>query len=202
VSYTELTTEARPMTYILHAQNPGYMTHLVIRTVGEPAHLAAAVRHEVQAVDPTKAVSNIKTMEEYVDEAVARPRLYAAMMAAFAGLALLLAGIGLYGLMAYGVSQRTHEIGIRMALGARRSHVTRAVLLQGAGLAAIGLAAGIAAALALTHLLQNLLFGVTPTDTATYAAVAAVLAAVALTATFIPARRAARVDPMIALRCE
>jgi putative ABC transport system permease protein len=202
VSYNELTTEARPMTYILHAQNPGYMTHLVIRTVGDPAPLAAAVRHEVQAVDPTKAVSNIKTMEEYVDEAVARPRLYASMMAAFAALALLLAGIGLYGLMAYGVSQRTHEIGIRMALGAQRSHVTRAVLLQGAGLAAIGLAAGIAAALAFTHLLQNLLFGVTPTDTATYAAVAAVLAAVALTATFIPARRAARVDPMIALRCE
>jgi putative ABC transport system permease protein len=202
VSYNELTTEPPAMAYLLHTQQPGYVTHLVLRTTGDPLHLAAAVRHEVQAVDPTKSVANIKTMEDYVDEAVARPRLYASMMAAFAALALLLAGIGLYGLIAYGVSQRTHEIGIRMALGARRGHVTRAVLLQGAWLAVIGLALGLAAALALTHLLQNLLFGVTPTDTATYAAVAIVLGVVALTATFIPARRAARVDPMIALRCD
>jgi putative ABC transport system permease protein len=200
VSYSELTTEARPMVYLAHAQSPGYLTHLVIRTSGDPLHLAAAVRHEVQAVDPTKAVSNIKTMEDYVDESLARPRLYASMMAAFAALALLLAGIGLYGLIAYGVSQRTHEIGIRMALGAQRGDVTRAVLFQGAGLAAAGLAGGIASALAFTHLLQNLLFGVTPTDAATFLAVACVLAAVALTATFIPARRAARVDPVIALR--
>jgi putative ABC transport system permease protein len=141
-------------------------------------------------------------MEEYVDESLARPRLYAAMLAAFAALALLLAGIGLYGLMAYGVSQRTHEIGIRMALGAQRRSITRGVLVQGAWLAGVGLTVGVAAAVLLTRLLQNLLFGITATDAATYGLVALVLAMVALIAAYVPARRAARVDPMVALRCD
>jgi putative ABC transport system permease protein len=202
VSYHVLTTEPKPTVYLVHAQAPGYVTKLVVRTTGDPIALAAAVRREVQAVDPTRSVSAMKTMAEYVDESLARPRLYAAMLAAFAALALLLAGIGLYGLMAYAVSQRTHEIGIRMALGAPRRSITRAVVTQGAWLAAIGLTIGIAAAVLLTRLLQNLLFGVTPTDAATYALVAIVLAAVSLIAAYVPARRAARVDPMIALRCD
>jgi putative ABC transport system permease protein len=202
VSYTELTTNARPMVYLPHSQTPGYITHLVIRTTGDPALITNSVRHAVQAVDPSKAVADVKTMEQYVSETLARPRLYASMLAAFAALALLLAGIGLYGLIAYGVSQRTHEIGIRMALGAPRGSVTRAVLRQGAWLAMTGLAIGIIAALGLTRLLETLLFGVSATDAATFGLVALLLAAVSLAAATIPARRAARVDPMVALRCD
>jgi putative ABC transport system permease protein len=202
VSYNDLTTAPHAMAYLLHEQQPGYFTHLVIRTTSDPASVGASVRQVVRTVDPTKAVSDMKTMTQYVDENLARPRLYASMLVAFAALALLLAGIGLYGLMAYGVSQRTHEIGIRMALGAQRSSVTRGVLVQGARLAVAGLAIGVIAALGLTRLLETLLFGVSPTDATTFAAVALVLGGVALLAAFIPARRAARVDPMVALRCD
>jgi len=202
VSYTALTTEPRPMVYLLHAQAPGYVMHLVVRAAGDPVALAAAVRREVQTVDPTKTVAPVKTMEQYVNESLARPRLYAAMLAAFAALALILAGIGLYGLIAYAVGQRTHEIGIRMALGAERGAVLRMVLAEGAWLAVIGLVAGVAAALAFSRVLSSLLFGVTATDAITYAVVTIVLASVALLAAYVPARRAAGVDPMIALRCE
>jgi predicted permease len=202
VSYTALTTEARPMVYLLHAQAPGYVMYLVVRAMGEPAALATAVRHAVQTVDPTKSVARVKTMEQYVDEAIARPRLYASMVAAFAALALMLAGIGLYGLIAYAVTQRTHEIGIRMALGAERGAVLRMILTQGAALAASGLVLGVMTSLALGRLVVSLLFGVTATDVATYVWVSMVLAAVALLAAYIPARRASRVDPMVALRSE
>src|SRR5262249_32023810 len=149
--------------------------HLVVRSAGDPTLLAASVRHAVQAVDPTKSVSAVKTMEEYIGETLARPRLYASMLGAFAALALLLAAMGLYGLIAYSVSQRTHEIGIRMALGAQRSSVTRDILWQGARLAIAGLAIGMGAAFLLTRLLANLLYGVSASDPATYAGVAIVL---------------------------
>jgi predicted permease len=202
VRYDSLTTEPAPTVYLPHAQTPGYITHLVVRTPGEPAPLAAAVRHIVQQLDSTQAITAVKTMEAYLSEEVARPRLYAWLVGAFAALALLLAAIGLYGLVSYVVGQRTHEMGIRVALGAQRTSVLRMMLQEGARLALAGLTLGLAGALALSRLLSTLLFGVTPTDPATYGAVALLLIGVTLTAAYIPARRAARVDPMIALRCE
>jgi putative ABC transport system permease protein len=153
-------------------------------------------------VDPTQAVSGVKTMEQYVEESLARPRLYAALVTGFAVLALMLAILGVYGLFAYIVGQRTHEIGIRLALGAGRGHVFRGVLLQALVLMFAGLAIGVVAALALGNLMSGLLFGVQVTDPATYAIAATVFLVVVLVATAIPARRAARIDPMTALRYE
>jgi putative ABC transport system permease protein len=175
---------------------------LIIRSASDPASLAAAVRSKVQEVDPNQPVDDVATMEERFSKAVAPQRFNALVFGMFAGLAVILAGVGVYGVMAYSVVRRTHEIGIRMALGAERRDVIGLVLRRGALLAAIGTLLGFAGALALTRFLSNLLYGVTVRDPLTFVGVSLILAAVALMASYIPARRATKVDPIVALRCE
>jgi putative ABC transport system permease protein len=175
---------------------------LVVRAASDPASLAAAVRSKVQAVDPNQPVYDVATMEERFSQAVAPQRFNALVMAIFAVMAVILAGVGVYGVMAYSVTRRTHEIGVRMALGAQRQDVLKLVLRQGALLVAFGIGLGVAGALALTRSLSSLLYGVKPTDPLTFVGVALVLISVALMASYIPARRATKVDPMVALRHE
>jgi putative ABC transport system permease protein len=154
------------------------------------------------AIDPNQPISNVTTMNKIVADSIAQPRLNMLLMGLFGTLALVLAAVGIYGLLSYAVTQRTQEIGIRMALGARVTDVLNLVFKQGMTLVLIGEVVGLAGAFALTRLLRGLLFGVTPTDFTTFIAVAGVLAAVSLVATLIPARRAAKVDPLVALRYE
>jgi putative ABC transport system permease protein len=181
--------------------SPGNM-NVVMRTSLPVETLAGQIRGMVQSMDPTLPVIRLRTMDEVFGEAVSRPRLLAQLLGLFAGLALALAAIGTYAILAYTVSQRRKEIGIHMALGATRTMVLRMVLGQGLRFTAAGLAAGVAAALWLTRLLQAQLFNVKPTDPATIASVAAFIACVAAAACLIPANRAARVDPMVVLRDE
>jgi putative ABC transport system permease protein len=178
-----------------------YLT-LVVRTTVDPAATVPAIERAVRSHRAQITLSEIQTMRRVVDEANARPRFYLVLLAAFAGLALTLAFIGIYGVMSYSVSQRTHEIGIRMALGARRADVLRLVLRRTLAMTAAGIAIGLAASLALVDLMASLVYGVSPVDAPTFAAVAGLLGAVAFAATYIPARRATRVSPMVSLRSE
>ncbi len=191
-----------PEMYFPETQASTALTGLAIRTDGDPAGLAAAVRREIRAVDPDVPVTEVATMEQVLDREVFQRRAQTTLLAVFAGLALLLASLGIYGVLAYLVSQRTQEIGIRMALGAAPRDVLLAVAGQGLGWSMAGIALGAAASLALAGALSKLLFGIAPTDPATFAAVAAVLLAVALLASYLPARRAMSIDPVIALREE
>jgi putative ABC transport system permease protein len=202
VRYNRMTAEPQPTVFLLHSQTPRYISYLVVRVTADPTTLITAIRREIQEVDKTQAVAAIKTMEQYLSESVARPRLYAILLVLFASLALLLSAIGLYGLMAYTVSQRTHEIGIRVALGGQRRDIFKLVVGRGLLLALVGISIGLAGALALTRLLTSLLFSVRPTDPATFAGVLLLLVVVALVACYLPARRAMKVDPMMALRWE
>ncbi|MGA8269553.1 MAG: ABC transporter permease [Candidatus Acidiferrales bacterium] len=174
----------------------------VARTSAPPATLIPAIREQVRSLDKDVAIFDVKTMDDYLAKATAQPRLDSALLALFAGLALILAMVGIYGVMSYGVSQRTNEFGIRMTLGAQRRDMLGLVLKQGLGVAAIGAAVGVAAAIGATRLLSSLLFGVRPGDPLTLIAVSVILLACALVACYIPARRAMRVDPMVALRYE
>jgi putative ABC transport system permease protein len=178
-----------------------YLT-LVVRGTGESAALAPALRAAVWDTDPDVSISAVQTMDEVVARATASPRFYLLLLGSFASVALALAAVGIYGVMSYSVAQRQNEIGIRMALGARPADVLRLVMGEAMGVAAAGAAAGLAAALALTRLMSGLLYGVAATDPATFAGVGAVLIAVSLAATYIPARRAVRIDPLSALRAE
>jgi putative ABC transport system permease protein len=189
--------------YIPYAQDATWnsMT-LVVRTGGDPASLAAAARGVVQSLDKTLPVYNVKTMNEVFAASIARRRSSMLLISAFALVALLLALVGIYGVTAYHVTQRTHEIGVRMALGAQRRDVLGLILGQSLRLTLGGLAVGLVCALALTRLMSGLLYGVKPNDPVTFAAGAALLAAVATLACYVPARRATKVDPMIALRYE
>ncbi|MDQ1612868.1 MAG: hypothetical protein QOG00_2799 [Pyrinomonadaceae bacterium] len=175
---------------------------LAVKTKGDPTSLAPAIRNEVLQIDKDQPISNISTMENIVAATVAPQKFATWLLAVFAATAMLLAAIGIYGVMAYSVTQRTHEIGIRMALGAGRRDVLRMVVSQGMKLAFIGVALGLAGAVALTRLMSSLLYGVSATDPLTYGGVSVLLATVALLACLIPARKATRVDPMIALRYE
>jgi len=177
-------------------------TNLVIRTQGDPRSIASAVRREVQGIDPDQPVAVVRTMEDWVDSSVAAPRYRTTLLGLFALVALVLACTGIYGVMSYSVTQRTHEIGVRMALGARQVDVLTLVVRQGMTLVVIGVLLGLAGAFTLSRVLSSLLFEVTAKDPATYAVVAVLLALVALLACYLPARRATRVDPLVALRYE
>jgi putative ABC transport system permease protein len=203
VRYAALDKEAKAQMYIPFNHDSGitYRT-LVVRADGDPMSLVAAVRSQVQALDRDQPISHIRTLEELVANSVAQRRFIMLTLAILAGVALLLAAVGIYGVTSYSVEQRRHEIGVRMALGARTGDVLRLLLGQGMKLVAVGVAIGLAAAFALTRLISNLLFGVRATDPVTFAAIAILLAGVALVACYLPARRATKVDPMVALRCE
>lgn len=173
-----------------------------VRTRGNPAAAAPDVARIVRAVDANVGIDAMIPLDRLVASSVARPRFYAVLLGVFAGVAGLLAAIGIYGVLAYAVMQRTQEIGIRMALGAQRAQVLALVLRQGAILTATGVALGLAGAAGVTRLLQSMLFGVTPLDPATFAAASLMFGLVATLASYLPARRATRVDPMVALRSE
>jgi putative ABC transport system permease protein len=193
-----------PEMYVPLAQTPTYSStmNIVIRTSRNPNRLSGPIRTTVQEIDPNEALGEIQKMDEIVNASTADSRLSGFLLGLFAALALFLASVGIYGVMSSAISQKTHEIGIRMALGAQHKDVLRLVLRQGLQLVLAGLALGVAASLGLTRFLAGLLFGVTATDPATFAGVISLLALVALAACYIPARRAAKVDPMVALRYE
>jgi putative ABC transport system permease protein len=202
------TMEAEPTMYFPIAQFTyagdagGILRDWVVRTNGDPVRVASSVPAAVWSVDKNLPVTRIRTMEEVRSLSIASQRLNLLLFALFAALALVLATVGIYGVMAYSVAQRTREIGIRIALGARSNDVLRLVLAQGFRLAALGLFLGLAGAFALTCLMASMIYGVSSTDAATFVTVALLLAAAALAACYIPARRALRVDPMVALRYE
>jgi putative ABC transport system permease protein len=198
-----LDTEAEPQMYVPYAQDSGWSgMSLVIRTSGDPLNTAAAARSEIRALDKGIPVFNVKTMNDVLATSVAPQRMSMLLLTAFAGVALLLAMIGIYGVTAYYVTQRTQEIGIRIALGAQVGDVMKLVLKNGMALAIVGVALGLAGAFAVTRLMSSLLFGVKPTDTLTFVTVSVCLLVTALLASYIPARRATKVDPLTALRYE
>jgi predicted permease len=202
VKSESLETQVAPHIYLSDFQSPSYSSVVYARTAADPGKIGDAIRREVQSVDPDVPVFAVRSMEEVVARSMAERRFALEILGFFAFIALLLACIGIYGVMAYTFSQRTHEIGIRIALGAQRQHILRLALGEGMLLVAFGLAAGLFGALLLTQFLRSMLFAVKPTDPVTFIAIAALLAAVALLACYIPAHRATRVDPLVALREE
>jgi putative ABC transport system permease protein len=202
IRHESLDTPVAPEIYLPYRQRaPGGMS-IVVRTGIDPASMIGAARQAIYGVDKEQAVSQVRAMEQVVAESVSSRRLSVILYGSFAGLALMLAVIGIYGVMSYTVSQRTHEIGLRVALGAGRRDLLKMVIGQGMKLAMIGAGAGLIAAVGLTRLMKSLLFDVSATDPLTFVAVTLLLASVALLACYVPARRAARVDPMVALRSE
>jgi predicted permease len=197
-----LETDGKIAFYLAQRQVPSSTMFLVARTTSDPAQLTGAFVREIRAVDPDVAVFGIQTMQDRLYESIARQRFASVMLGAFAAFALLLASVGIYGVMSYLVTQSTHDIGVRAALGARPSDILGLVLKQGIGLVAIGAVAGLGGAIALTRFLDSLLFGVGSNDALTFTAVILLLATVAVAATAIPARRAASVNPVVALREE
>jgi putative ABC transport system permease protein len=197
-----LGTEAAPAVFVSQLQQPRPSLTLVLRTAGDPATAAAALRREVAAMDPRLAVGDVRTLADVVSESVATPRLNVLLLGVFAAIGIVLAAIGLYGVISYSVASRRQEIGIRMALGARPLDVVGMVVRQGMGMTGGGLLLGLVGAFAATRLLRSLLVGVSATDPAVFLAVPVLLGAVALLATWLPGRRATRVDPMVALRSD
>jgi putative ABC transport system permease protein len=202
VKESALAEGARPEMYTPFPQTPWAFFTVVLRAKAAAASVAPQMRAVVSRLDPDQPPGDVATMTHYVDRAVAAPQFTAMLVGSFAGLALLLAGFGLYGVMAYSVAQRRREIGIRMALGAQPRDVRSMVVSQALGLGAAGLGVGLAGALALTRVLASLLFGVSASDPLTFAAVCALLMAVVASAAYLPARRATHVDPIVALRAD
>jgi putative ABC transport system permease protein len=192
----------RSAIYLPYLQAPAASLNLIVRTASDPAGISAAVRKEVWALDEELPLSNVITMRQLLLESFWRTRLYTLLLGAFAVVALVLATGGIYGVISYSVAQRTHEIGVRLALGARAPDVLRLVIGQGMRLTVIGVAMGLAVAFALTRVMSNLLYGVSAGDPMTFSLVSLLLAAVAGLASYLPARRATKVDPMVALRHE
>ncbi len=188
--------------YLPFSQVPAPIICFAIRTAGDPARLAKAAQREIWAVDKDQAVGYVMSMSQLASESLAPQRVVMLLLSAFAGIALILAAVGIYGVIAYSATQRTHEIGIRMALGARSADVLRLVVGQGLGLILAGVGIGLAGSFGLMRFVSSLLYGVRPSDPLTFMIVSVVLTGVGLLASYIPARRATRVDPMVALRCE
>ena len=202
VRYDSLIDEAPPAVYFPHPELAYPFMTLVIRTDGEPTAIAPAVQREIRAIDPNQPVSDVRTMDQVMSEAVSRSRFNTLLLALFAGLATLLSAVGIFGVMNYSVALRTREIGLRLAVGAQPRQVLLLVLKQGLRLTIVGVGLGLAAAFALTRLLTGLLFGVTAVDATTFATISLILVFVSLLACYLPARRAMRIDPMLALRYE
>jgi putative ABC transport system permease protein len=175
---------------------------LVARTSSDPMSLVGAIRSQVQEMDKDQPLYNVRTMEQVLSNSIARPRFYMTLIAIFAGVAMVLAAVGIYGVISYSVTQRSHELGVRMALGANAGDIFKLVIKQGMALALIGVGLGVVGAFALTRLMESMLFKVSATDPVTFAVISLALIGVALVACFVPARRATKVDPMVALRYE
>lgn len=205
---TSLKDAALPTIYVPTAQVPDKLMasfrsfYFVIRTTGDPLSYVPAVRSEMLALDSRQPIRNIRTMDQVIATSISPQRFHMSLLALFGGIGLALSSVGIYGVMAYSVSQRTREIGIRMALGAQMRDVLRMVIGHGIKLTLIGVVIGLAGSFALTRALKALLFGVTPTDLTTFAVVSVALVMIALLASYIPARRATKVDPLVALRYE
>jgi predicted permease len=202
VKYTGLDSADDMAMYVHYPQVPSRNAYIVIRSSLGPEALVPAVRREVGGMNQDLALTKVKTAEQLLYESVAQPRFRTLLLGVFAAVALLLSAVGIYGVMSYAVAQRTHELGIRMALGAQRGHIMKLILGQGLVLAVIGLVLGLVGALIATRILSTLLYGVSATDPVVFAATSLFLAAVALLASYVPARRATKVDPMVALRYE
>jgi putative ABC transport system permease protein len=202
VTQTGLDKKASMQIYVPHSQFPQSVSTIVVKTDMEPTAMTTAIRREILALDKDQAVFNVTTLEQLMGESILLRRFVMLLLLAFAALALALAAIGIYGVISYVASQRTHEIGIRMALGAQAGDILKLIIGNGMALALIGVVAGLAGAFAITRLMAGLLFGVTATDAVTFASVSAGLIAIALLACYIPARRATKVDPLVALRYE
>jgi putative ABC transport system permease protein len=188
--------------YIPHSQFPTSFNTIVVKTTTDPGAMTNAVRREILAVDQEQAVFGVTTLQQLMGESISVRRFFMLMLLIFAALALVLAAVGIYGVMSYVAAQRTQEIGIRMALGAQTRDVLKLIMGNGITLALIGVVAGLGGAFALTRLMAGLLFGVTTTDALTFVTVSVGLMAVALVACHVPARRATKVDPLVALRYE
>ena len=201
VKHRGLSAEVRPQVYTPLAQDPFNEFFVVVKTDGSPRELVAAARSAVLTLDKEQPIAEIQTLEERVGQSIGRERFNSLLLTLFSSLALLLASVGLYGVMSYAVARRTHEFGIRMALGADLSAVLAGVVREGMTLVLAGVCIGWIGALVLTRLLQNLLFGVSATEPLTFAVATLLLTVVALLACWVPARRATKVDPVIALRC-
>jgi predicted permease len=200
--YNSVRDPAPPTMYVPYLQARAGSAVIEVRTAGDPVAVTSGVREAVRQVEPNLPMMDVSTQLEQVERRFAQEKIFAQAYTLFGGLALLLAAIGLFGLMSYSVSRRTNEIGIRMALGAQRSSIVRMIVRHGAELTGLGIAAGLAGAVLLTRVMATLLFGVSATDPMTFVAVPLLLAVIAVLASYLPARRATRVDPVVALRDE
>jgi putative ABC transport system permease protein len=198
----DITRTIRPELYLPTLQNPSRTLTLMVRTAGEPTAILPSIRRELQVIDPQLPIFGVTTLERELAQTLNQPRFQAVLLTGFAGIALLLATIGIYGVTSHAVGQRTQEVGIRMAMGAARRDVLRLILVQHLRPALAGLAIGVVGAVFVSRFLRSLLFGVSATDPATFVIVAGILLAVAAAACWVPARRATRVDPLVALRTE
>ncbi len=202
VKYLGLTVDTDPALYIPFAQSYSPQMFIAVRSTGDAGALTAALRQDIQSIDPGVTLAQNGTMEQALDLSVSQPRFDTMLLSSFAGIALLLAAVGIYGLIAYSVAQRTHEIGVRMALGADQADVFRMVVRQSAALATLGIVLGLGGAFVLTRWLRTMLFGIAAADTLTFVAAPLVIMLVVLLATFVPALRATRISPVVALRYE
>jgi putative ABC transport system permease protein len=199
---TGFDSEPRSEFYVHYPQSPASLVTVFVRTAGDPAVLLSPVKTEIRELNPNQAFLSVHTIAQLVDKTTAQRRFNLMWLGAFAVLALILATVGLYGLISFSTAQRTKEIGVRMALGAQQSDVLKLVMREGISLTVIGLTLGLVAVLAASRLMTSLLFGVSPTDLLTVLSAGVLLAAVALLACYIPARRATKIDPLVALSCE